>query len=77
MKKKFLLRKPRNPSYVVLIKDEQLFSHFCPLALITEIHPGKDENVRAVAIRTQKGVSLHMLILVVVGNHSMNIITLN
>ena len=55
-KNEIFAQTPRNPSYILLIKNEELFSRSCPLALITEIHPGKDGHVKAVTIRTQKGV---------------------
>ena len=41
---------------VVLIKDQELFVHSWPLAIITKLHTGSDGRVRAVTLRTQKGV---------------------
>ena len=41
---------------MVLIKDQELFVRSWPLAIITKLHTGPDGHVRAVTLRTQKGV---------------------
>ena len=45
-----------NVDDVVLIKDQELFVRSWPLAIITKLHTGPDGRVRAVTLRTQKGV---------------------
>ena len=40
---------------IVLLKDETLFPTRWPLARITEVHPGKDDLVRVVTLKTEKG----------------------
>ncbi len=41
---------------IVLVKDQVLFTHSWPLALVTKLHPGSDGCVRTVTIRTSKGI---------------------
>ena len=41
---------------VVLIKDQELFIRTWPMARITACHPGKDDRVRVVTLRTAKGI---------------------
>ncbi len=38
------------------MKDQVLFTHSWPLALVTKLHPESDECVRTVTIRTSKGI---------------------
>ena len=45
-----------NVDDVVFIKDHELFVHSWPLSIITKLHTGPDGRVRAVTVRTQKGV---------------------
>ena len=39
----------------VLLKDQDVFHQSWPLAVITEVHPGLDGQVRTVTLRTSKG----------------------
>jgi len=41
---------------IILIKDQVLYTHSWPLALIIKNHPGPDGHVRAVTVCTQKGI---------------------
>ncbi len=44
------------PGQLVLLKDQEMFQRNWPLAVVQEIFPGQDGLVRAVDIRTSKGV---------------------
>ncbi len=41
---------------IVILKDETLFPTKWPLARVIDVHPGRDNLVRVVTIKTEKGI---------------------
>ena len=44
-----------NVGDIVLLKDNELFNRSWPLARVEQVHPGSDDLVRVVTLKTQKG----------------------